>query len=148
MAWPEGCRVSLRSDCENLAELTHEQWNEVVRGAEERWCRIGAGGTPLETDIVMTMGAVGTRGKLLEAGAEGGLDLALKSAAMWIKMKSDKADGLSAAQADVTHNRDDPVQHLIREGPGETPHSDSRKRALSVRAGGTSRGVHTRYSQP
>ena len=63
------------------------------------------GGTPLETDIGMTMGAVGTRGKLLEAGAEGGLDLTVKSDAMWVRMKSDEVDGLASAKADVTRVR-------------------------------------------
>ena len=32
------------------------------------------GGSPIRTDIGMTKGAVGTRGKLLEAGADGALD--------------------------------------------------------------------------
>ena len=53
----------------------------------------------------MTMGAVGTRGKVLEAGADGGLDLAIKSDAMWVRMKSDEGDGLSAAKSDVTRVR-------------------------------------------
>ena len=72
------------------------------------------GGTPMETDLGMTMGAVGTRGELLSADAGRGLDLALRSDAMWVRMKSgavSNADGnLAAAQADVSRVR------LILEG--------------------------------
>ena len=64
---------------------------------------------PIETDIGMTMGAIGTRGKLLDAGENGGLDLALKADATWVRMTSDEADGdtgtLAAANADVTQVR-------------------------------------------
>ena len=64
---------------------------------------------PIETDIGMTMGAIGTRGKLLDADENGGLDLALKADATWVRMTSDEADGdtgtLAAANADVTQVR-------------------------------------------
>ena len=30
----------LPTGCEDLAKLTREQWDEVVRGAEERWSRV------------------------------------------------------------------------------------------------------------
>ena len=71
-------------------------------------------GSPMTTDLGMTMGAIGTRGKLLEAGPNGGLDLALKSDAMRVRMKSEEVhedDGiLAGARADVTRVR------LILEG--------------------------------
>ena len=67
------------------------------------------GGSPIETDLRMKMGAIGTRSTLLDAGSEGGLDLALKSDALWVRMTSDEVDGddgrLAAAQADVTRVR-------------------------------------------
>ena len=72
------------------------------------------GGTPMETDFGMTMGAVGARGALLSADAGRGLDLAIRSDAMWVRMNSgavSSADGnLAAAQADVSRVR------LILEG--------------------------------
>ena len=72
------------------------------------------GGTPIETDLGMTMGAVGARGALLSADAGRGLDLAIRSDAMWVRMNSgavSNADGnLAAAQADVSRVR------LILEG--------------------------------
>ena len=72
------------------------------------------GGTPIETDLGMTMGAVGVRGALLSADAGRGLDLAIRSDAMWVRMNSgavSNADGnLAAAQADVSRVR------LILEG--------------------------------
>ena len=90
-----------------------EAWGIVGLGTgkltiEER------GGTPIETDLGMTMGAVGTRGELLSADAGRSLDLAIRSDAMWVRMKSDavsNGDGnLAAAQADVSRLR------LILEG--------------------------------
>ena len=90
-----------------------EAWGIVGLGTgkltiEER------GGTPIETDLGMTMGAVGTRGELLSADAGRGLDLAIRSDAMWVRMKSDavsNGDGsLAAAEADVSRLR------LILEG--------------------------------
>ena len=72
------------------------------------------GGKPIETDLAMTMGAVGARGALLSADAGRGLDLAIRSDAMWVRMNSgavSNADGnLAAAQADVSRVR------LILEG--------------------------------
>ena len=64
---------------------------------------------PIETDIGMTMGAIGTRGKLLDADENGGLDLALKADATWVRMTSDEVDSdtgtLAAANADVSQLR-------------------------------------------
>ena len=85
-----------------------EAWGMVGLGTGELTVR-ESGGTPIETDLGMTMGAVGARGRLLSAGEGGGLDLALRSDAMWVRMKSDavsNGDGnLAAAQALVSRLR-------------------------------------------
>ena len=47
----------------------------------------------------MTMGAVGVRGALLEAGEGGGFDLAVRSDAFWVRMTSDAVAGLEASRA-------------------------------------------------
>ena len=85
-----------------------EAWGMVGLGTGELTID-ESGRTPIETDLGMTMGAVGTRGRLLSASEGGGLDLALRSDAMWVRMKSDAAsngDGsLAAAEADVSRLR-------------------------------------------
>ena len=85
-----------------------EAWGMVGLGTGELTVR-ESGGTPIETDLGMTMGAVGARGRLLSAGEGGGLDLALRSDAMWVRMKSDAVSGgegyLAAAQALVSRLR-------------------------------------------
>ena len=63
------------------------------------------GGAPIETDIRMTMGAVGGRGTLVAAPASGGFGLAIKSDAFWVRTESDKTEGMEAAEADVTRLR-------------------------------------------
>ena len=69
------------------------------------------GGATQETDLAMRMSAVGARGAILSA-ADAGLDLAVKSDALWVGMESDEvladaSDGgnLAAATADVTRVR-------------------------------------------
>ena len=68
-----------------------------------------AGGTPLETDIGMTMGAVGMKGTVLEPPPEGGLALKLKTDALFVRMESDalrsEAGHLEGAQANVSRLR-------------------------------------------
>ena len=68
------------------------------------------GGTPIQTDITMRMGAIGARGILLLAPESGGLELSVKSDAFWVRMKSDAvrsktAGNLEASQADATRVR-------------------------------------------
>ena len=67
------------------------------------------GGTPIATDIGMTMGAAGARGRLLEPAAEGGLALALKSDLLVVRTESDEVEGgagrLASARADVSRMR-------------------------------------------
>ena len=100
-----------------------EAWGMVGLGTGELTVR-ESGGRPIETDLGMTMGAVGTRGRLLSAGEGGGLDLALRSDAMWVRMKSDAVSGgegnLAAAQALVSRLR------LIVEGSRTFAMADER----------------------
>ena len=70
------------------------------------------GGTPLETDIGMTMGAVGVKGTVLAPPPEGGLALSVKSEALFVRTTSDAVHGdaaaggnLAAAEADVSRLR-------------------------------------------
>ena len=70
------------------------------------------GGTPLETDIGMTMSAVGMKGTVLAPPADGGLALSVKSDALFVRTTSaavhgDAASGgnLEAAEADVSRLR-------------------------------------------
>ena len=64
---------------------------------------------PMETDLDLAMGAVGARGVLVKAPAEGGLELAAKSDALVVRTSSEEVreDGMSleASEADVTRLR-------------------------------------------
>ena len=57
------------------------------------------------TDIEMRLGAVGARGALMEAGDEGGLDLALKADAFLVQVESAKAENTVATEADASRLR-------------------------------------------
>ena len=70
------------------------------------------GGTPLETDIGMAMGAVGVKGTVLTPPPDGGLLLSVKSDALFVRTTSDAVHGnaasggnLEAAEADVSRLR-------------------------------------------
>ena len=70
------------------------------------------GGTPLKTDIGMTMGAVGVKGTVLAPPADGGLALSVKSDALFVRTTSAAVHGnaasggnLEAAEADVSRLR-------------------------------------------
>ncbi len=64
---------------------------------------------PIETDMDLTVAALGGRSVLLEAPADGGLELAATSDAMVVQTTSDEVGGssgsLAAAEADVTRLR-------------------------------------------
>ena len=66
-------------------------------------------GTRIETDMELAMGALGLRGVLVEAPAEGGMELAAKTDGMMVRTSSDAASGtggnIAAAEADVTRLR-------------------------------------------
>ena len=63
------------------------------------------GGTPITTDIDMTLAAVGVRGKVLAASHGDAVDLAVKSDALWLRTTSDATAEMVAAEADVTRLR-------------------------------------------
>ena len=64
---------------------------------------------PIETDMDLTMAALGGRGVLVEAPATGGIELAATSDAMVVRTASDEVRGsagsLAASEADVTRLR-------------------------------------------
>ena len=64
---------------------------------------------PIETDMDLTMAAAGLRSVLMEAPADGGLELAVTSDAMLVQTSSDEVRGsagsLAAAEAEVTRLR-------------------------------------------
>ena len=66
-------------------------------------------GTRIETDMALAMGAVGLRGVLVEAPAEGGMEVAAKTDGMTVRTSSDAASvtggKIAAAEADVTRLR-------------------------------------------
>ena len=61
------------------------------------------GGFSMETDMGLTMAAVGTRSALLTAAR--GLNVALQTDGFWVRTASDAAAGLLAAKADATRLR-------------------------------------------
>ena len=63
------------------------------------------GQSAMRTDMDLAMGAVGLRGVAVEAPAEGGVELAVKTDAMAVRTTSEKTQGLEAAEADVTRLR-------------------------------------------
>ena len=66
-------------------------------------------GTEIETDMALAMGALGLRGVVVEALAEGGMELSVKTDGMMVRTSSDAVSGtggnLMAAEADVTRLR-------------------------------------------
>ena len=68
------------------------------------------GGARIETDMELAMAAAGLRGVLVEAPAEGGLELAVKTDGLFVRSASEAAQGrdggmLEAARAQVTRLR-------------------------------------------
>ena len=64
----------------------------------------------IETDLALAMGALGLRGVVVEAPAEGGMELSVKTDAMMVRTTSDAARGedggnMAASEADVTRLR-------------------------------------------
>ena len=60
------------------------------------------GRAPAETDIGMNMGALGARGTMLAPSEAGGVELALRSDAFWVRMSSDEARTAAAGDlADI-----------------------------------------------
>ena len=71
------------------------------------------GQASLETDLSMTMGAVGVNGAVLDPADGSGLGLSVRSDAMWVRTESERTTGLASAEADVSRLR------LILEGERE-----------------------------
>ena len=63
------------------------------------------GQASLETDLSMTMGAVGVKGALLDPADESGVGLNVRSDAMWVRTESERTTGLASAEADVSRLR-------------------------------------------
>ena len=63
------------------------------------------GAAALKTDIGLHMGALGVEGKLSNGSGLGGLDLAIKSDAMFVKIESDEILGLDSTRANVSRWR-------------------------------------------
>ena len=59
----------------------------------------------MDTDLTMTMGALGVRGSLLKPSGAGGLQLDLRSDVLWMVMDSAKADNLAATEAEASRLR-------------------------------------------
>ena len=60
---------------------------------------------PVRTDLSMQLGAVGARGELLTQGPEGGMDLALKADAFFVRTESEKAANSVKTEADASRIR-------------------------------------------
>ena len=60
---------------------------------------------PFETDLSMTMGAVGGRAVLAPAAASGGFELELKADAFLVRTRSDTAAGMAGAEAEASRLR-------------------------------------------
>ena len=65
----------------------------------------GTSQAALRTDLELAMGAVGLRGTVVEAPAEGGFELAVKTDAMGVRTRSASVPGLAGASAEVTRLR-------------------------------------------
>ena len=75
-----------------------------VAGYGDGEFRLG-GADPRVTDLSMTMGAVGIHGTLLEASPQGGLQLALRSDVLWLRMDAAAVEDMVATEADVSRLR-------------------------------------------
>ena len=84
---------------------------------------------PIRTDIGMSMGALGARGALLTQGASGGMDLALKADAFFVRVDSEKAANSAETEADASRVR------LVLEGGRRFDFSDAASLRPSVELG-------------
>jgi hypothetical protein len=79
-------------------------WGMVGYGSGSLQLRL-AEQDALDTDLSMTMGALGVRGSLLEPSQENGMQLALRSDVLWLRMDSAAITGLAATEAEVSRLR-------------------------------------------
>ena len=75
-----------------------------VAGYGDGKFRLGGAHTRV-TGLSMTMGAVGIHGTLLEASPQGGLQLALRSDVLWLRMDAAAVEDMVATEADVSRLR-------------------------------------------
>ena len=67
--------------------------------------RFDDGTDPVRTDLSMRLGALGARGALMEQDNAGGMDLALKADAFFVRMESEEAANSAATTADASRLR-------------------------------------------
>ena len=63
------------------------------------------GGKPMPTDLLMRMGAIGIKGKVLDGTGPSGVGLNVKSDAMWVGTKSADTSELAPTEGNVTRLR-------------------------------------------
>ena len=80
-------------------------WGMVGYGSGALQLRLEEEGGAMDTDLTMTMGALGVRGRLLDPAQAGGLELALRSDVLWMVMDSAAADNLAATEAKASRLR-------------------------------------------
>ncbi len=86
-------------------------WGLVGWGTGDMTVSFDDGTAPVRTDLSMRMGALGARGALLEQGGKdgkygkGGMDLALKADALYVRTDSDKAANSVATEAKTNRVR-------------------------------------------
>ena len=80
-------------------------WGMVGYGSGSLQLRL-AEQEAMDTDLAMTMGALGIRGSLLEPSRqEGGMQLAVRSDVLWLRMDSAAVAGMAATEAEVSRLR-------------------------------------------
>ena len=77
-------------------------WGLVGYGTGDMTIR---GNAPVRTDLMLRLGAAGARGVLLEAGEDGGIDLALRGDAFLVQMESEAAANTVETKADASRLR-------------------------------------------
>ena len=86
-----------------------------LNGRVSAWALAGAGsgsitvspegGTRIETDASMRMGALGVHGRVLEPAGDGGLALNLRTDAMWVGTETERTTGMVASDANASRLR-------------------------------------------
>ena len=81
-------------------------WGLIGWGTGDMTIRFDDGAMePVRTDIAVQLGALGARGALMEQDDAGGMDLALKADAFFMRMESDKAPNSAETSADGSRLR-------------------------------------------
>ena len=81
-------------------------WGLAGFGSGDMTIRFDDGSmAPVRTDLSMRLGAIGARGALLEQADTGGMDLALKADAFFVRMESEKAANSAETTTDTNRVR-------------------------------------------